>query len=124
MDSDFQADLQANVHDSLQSKQELHRLRQAQRRLSTNGITDSNRIGRLSKLIVLILFALTGNTTLPVIFLKRYKQRYHKISVCTEQLRIVVEIWILEVARLSKPHFVREFEAPGVGTSTTQNAGI
>ena len=79
------------------ARKDVDAVRQRMRRMRQSGAQDNSQIGSFSKLVVLTLYAISGNANLAVEYLQRYKRRYHRIESSAAELTPVVENWVLDV---------------------------
>ena len=97
MECDTSAALRAKDAELTQTRKELRKLAERCRRIQQSGVNDNCKVAPLSKLVILILYAISGNTMLAVDYLQRYKQRYHRINIASAELTSVVENWVLDL---------------------------
>ena len=97
MECDTGAAVRASDAELVQTRKELRKLAKRCRRIQQSGVNDNCKIAPLSKLVILILYAISGNTVLAVEYFQRYKQRYHKMNIASAELTSVVEDWLLDL---------------------------
>ena len=98
MDSEVSDALLGISGEQQRTRKDIHAVRQRMRRMRQSGAQDNAAtIGSFSKLVVLTLYAISGNANLAVEYLQRYKRRYHQIESSAGELTPVVENWVLDV---------------------------
>ena len=97
MDSEISDALLGINGEQQRTRKDVDAVRQRMRRMRQSGAQDNSQIGSFSKLVVLALYAISGNADLAVEYLQRYKRRYHQIESSAGELTPVVENWVLDV---------------------------
>lgn len=97
MDCEFSGALLANHAEQQRTRKDVRAVRARVRRMQRSGAQDNSRIGPLSELIVLILYATGGSAVPAVEYLQRYKRRYHTIDSSADDLTAQVESWVLDL---------------------------
>ena len=97
MDSEISDALLGINGEQQRTRKDVDAVRQRMRRMRQSGAQDNSQIGSFSKLVVLTLYAISGNADLAVEYLQRYKRRYHQIESSAGELTPVVENWVLDV---------------------------